>query len=527
MKIISLMMALLLFCGCGSIAAQNSSSVAEPPSSMAESVLPQQSSSSIAESAAEVTQPPCLICEEEGSLQTEFNPQTEQKGEITNEEKREQLYSSVAPAKNGWLKAYQSFYSGEIKPMEPMLQAVCENSPFARAKKGLSLRSDMGIDFIYPIHTMLYTHVETIAANSSAPVIAIKCALNGGAGMLVNYSDNSSFAGEVILGEDDIINGEFIYNKNSLPEFILHEEGNYINRTSLTITEGIEAQLLDFGFLPENTSAFALKFTRGEYGICFYDDEKAAYYNNVTMRGNSLPQKLYSFEELSDALCEIYNVCLVEEIDLSFSSAVTEPGIPGEVLQPDGINDGKVEVNPPTAKPVIYLYPEKETEVSVKLGYPKEHFTYTYPAYNDGWQVTAYPDGRLVNSDGSEHYYLFWEGDKAVAWDFSEGFCVEGGEIEKFLLDKLKEMGLSPREYNDFITYWAPEMSQNDYNLITFSTEQYEALAPLEIMPAPDSIFRVHMVYKAVESPVEILPQQLGHFERKGFSVLEWGGSRG
>jgi len=35
------------------------------------------------------------------------------------------------------------------------------------------------------------------------------------------------------------------------------------------------------------------------------------------------------------------------------------------------------------------------------------------------------------------------------------------------------------------------------------------------------------MVYKAVDSPVEILRQQLGHFERKGFSVLEWGGSRG
>ena len=46
-------------------------------------------------------------------------------------------------------------------------------------------------------------------------------------------------------------------------------------------------------------------------------------------------------------------------------------------------------------KPVIYLYPEEETEVTVKLDY-NGTLTSTYPAYGDGWTVTAQPDGTPV-----------------------------------------------------------------------------------------------------------------------------------
>lgn len=179
-----------------------------------------------------------------------------------------------------------------------------------------------------------------------------------------------------------------------------------------------------------------------------------------------------------------------------------------------------------TGKPVIYLYPQKPTDVSVKVHY-KGEFTYTYPTYHDGWNVTAYPDGRLVNqSDGSEHHYLFWEGGMVIDWNFDEGFVVKGSEVEPFLIEKLSYMGLTPREYNDFIVYWVPKLQQNAYNLITFSTSQYEALAPLEVSPTPDSVLRVHMVYKELGQPISIRPQTLKPFERKGFTVVEWGGTR-
>ena len=77
-------------------------------------------------------------------------------------------------------------------------------------------------------------------------------------------------------------------------------------------------------------------------------------------------------------------------------------------------------------KPVIYLYPEQAQEVSVRLDYDGR-LTDTIPAYGDGWKVTAWPDGRLVNhSDGKEYPYLFWEGEDRTAYDMTKGFVVLG-----------------------------------------------------------------------------------------------------
>ncbi len=174
-------------------------------------------------------------------------------------------------------------------------------------------------------------------------------------------------------------------------------------------------------------------------------------------------------------------------------------------------------------KPVIYLYPEEKTDVSVKLDFNGE-LIYTYPAYEDGWEVTAYPDGTLI-SDGKEYSYLFWEGSVNFGFDLSEGFVVKGEETEDFLVEKLSYLGLTPKEYNEFIVYWAPRMVENEYNLISFQHEAYTDNAVLEIQPEPDSIQRVFMVFKALDTEIEISPQVLKPFERSGFAVIEWGGA--
>lgn len=197
---------------------------------------------------------------------------------------------------------------------------------------------------------------------------------------------------------------------------------------------------------------------------------------------------------------------------------------------PDGTapdNPNPDQGNPMTGKPIIYLYPEKATDVTVKLDFNGELW-YTYPTIKDGgWSVTAHPDGRLVNkADSTEHYYLFWDGSSDTDWKFDSGFCIAGNDTEAFLREKLAYMGLTPREYNDFITYWVPKLKSNPYNLITFATEQYEQLAPLTVSPAPDSVLRVHMVYKPLTARQAIPEQQLTEgFERNGFTMVEWGGS--
>lgn len=178
------------------------------------------------------------------------------------------------------------------------------------------------------------------------------------------------------------------------------------------------------------------------------------------------------------------------------------------------------------AKPVIYLYPTKEEVVDVKLDY-KGKLTLTYPEYKDGWTVTAKQDGTLINLDDNREYsYLFWEGISNLDWNISEGFVIKKEDTKDFLQEKLEYIGLTPREYNEFIVYWLPILEENDYNLIYFAGEEYDAYAKLNITPKPDSILRVMMVYKPLDKPIEIKEQELKQFERKGFSVIEWGGTK-
>lgn len=178
------------------------------------------------------------------------------------------------------------------------------------------------------------------------------------------------------------------------------------------------------------------------------------------------------------------------------------------------------------AKPVIYLYPEEKTDVSVKLDLDGA-MTCAYPDYRDGWEVTAYPDGTVIDKyDGEEYYCLYWEGKGAADWDMSKGFVVKSGDTADFLRSKLKEIGLTPRESNEFIIYWLPELQKNECNFITFQTEAYEKNAGLEISPAPDSMLRVFMVYEPCSEDFSAEPQEFEPFERNGFTVVEWGGQK-
>ncbi len=175
-------------------------------------------------------------------------------------------------------------------------------------------------------------------------------------------------------------------------------------------------------------------------------------------------------------------------------------------------------------KPVIYLYPEEEIDVTVKLDLQGE-LTHTYPAYKDGWKVTAKPDGTFTDESGREYYCLFWEGVKDIEYDMSKGFVVAGSDTATFLEEKLAILGLTEKETNEFIIYWLPQMENNAYNLISFQSDVYTDSAKLTITPEPDSVLRVFMAWQPLEEKIEIEEQELKGIERTGFTVVEWGGA--
>ncbi len=179
-----------------------------------------------------------------------------------------------------------------------------------------------------------------------------------------------------------------------------------------------------------------------------------------------------------------------------------------------------------SAKPIIYLYPETEQEISVELGKP-ELVTCSYPKYENFWKVKASPNGDLVDlKTGRRLYALYWEGINNNSSKIKEGFCVKGEDSAKFLEEKLEVLGLNSREAEEFIVYWLPKLEKNKYNLIRFETlGEIEENMPLEVTPKPDTLIRVMMEFKSSNKYVDLKEQKLDIPERNGFVVVEWGGT--
>lgn len=179
-------------------------------------------------------------------------------------------------------------------------------------------------------------------------------------------------------------------------------------------------------------------------------------------------------------------------------------------------------------KPVIYLYPEQTTKISVHVT-PTGNMTASDPDYNQGWNVIADPQSNLTNvADGKTYPYLFWEGRGNSIYQMPEnGFVVSQENLENLLDDKLSRLGLISKEISDFKDFWLPKMlaENKPYYFVTFvSRQEIDILAPLSISPRPDTIIRVLMDYKGIDKYENASGLNIKTPERKGFIAVEWGG---
>lgn len=181
-----------------------------------------------------------------------------------------------------------------------------------------------------------------------------------------------------------------------------------------------------------------------------------------------------------------------------------------------------------TYKPIIYLYPEYDMNVSVKLKY-KENITVSYPKYTNGWNVYAKTDGLLRDLDTDRNLYaLYYECNNIVNFgnNMEEGFIVKKENLIEFLEEKLEILGLNEREMEEFIIYWLPKLEENEYNFIRFATDdEINKNMPIEINPKPDTLIRILMVFKGLDRQIEVKEQKLISPIRNGFTAVEWGGT--
>ncbi len=244
-------------------------------------------------------------------------------------------------------------------------------------------------------------------------------------------------------------------------------------------------------------------------------NEKEITPTNYSVNGNNI--KVSITYKSTCGICASENVYYL----LKVNKNITSPNVNIEYKE-----ISKEEYNPNIDyKPLIYLYPTVDTKVNVKLG-RSEALTSTYPKYKDSWNVLAKPDGELIDDKGRTFYGLYWEGYNTIDVTFEDGFVVGRDNLIPFLEEKLSILGLTEREANEFIIYWLPKLEENEYNLIRFeSIDKINKDMPLIINPKPDTVIRILMEYKKADKDTKVKTQALVTPVRKGFTVVEWGGT--
>ena len=178
----------------------------------------------------------------------------------------------------------------------------------------------------------------------------------------------------------------------------------------------------------------------------------------------------------------------------------------------------------PIKKPIIYIYPEQDMDITVKLG-NDDLLTHTYPKYDNEWNVHVDTTGNIYDYKTNRNYYaLYWEGKDNTKLDMSEGFVVKGEDTTRFLEEKLELLGLNEKEIDEFIMYWLPKLEDNKYNFIRFRTnDEINNYMPIEFSKEPDTLIRVMVDFKPLDKKIKVKEQKLEKTEREGFTIVEWG----
>ena len=179
-------------------------------------------------------------------------------------------------------------------------------------------------------------------------------------------------------------------------------------------------------------------------------------------------------------------------------------------------------------KPVIYVYSDIERDISVEVSVRNGEFSCVYPKFNkeNGWLIHTTKDG-LISIGDKVYSSLFWEADSYCVFDLNKGFVVKAEEAESFLEEKLKILGLNPRESCDFITYWLPILLSNKLCFCSFQLENYSQNCVLSVEPAPETVIRVFLCIQKINNLADFEGRQeqiLEEKHRSGYTVVEWGG---
>lgn len=171
-------------------------------------------------------------------------------------------------------------------------------------------------------------------------------------------------------------------------------------------------------------------------------------------------------------------------------------------------------------KPAVYLYPEQDSIINVKLDINGEIIE-DIPKYNDGWTVFVTKQGIIEN----KYDYLFYEADLKTITLPEQGWVVEYDDLEHWFDLNLAKLGLNNKETAQFKDFWLNRLPKSNYYEIKLLDDEFlKQNMNLIIEPEPDTIIRLNFYFKQLDEKSDITEPLIKTPERKGFVVAEWGG---
>ncbi|MBI4991398.1 hypothetical protein HZB96_04880 [Candidatus Gottesmanbacteria bacterium] len=183
----------------------------------------------------------------------------------------------------------------------------------------------------------------------------------------------------------------------------------------------------------------------------------------------------FYLKDRKDSTSYVYST----SVDAPLSTVIQNPTLQLGVLRFKVVDSWTVFT--PVCKPAVYLYPEKETEVNVKVN-PQGKLTGSIPEYDpqNGWNVKAYPNGRIktntprgwqaerseamtppmVEESERTYPYLFYEADLKEGYKPQEGWVVEKESIKYQVSSIMQKIGFNTKEISDFLDYWLPRLNK-------------------------------------------------------------------
>ena len=174
-------------------------------------------------------------------------------------------------------------------------------------------------------------------------------------------------------------------------------------------------------------------------------------------------------------------------------------------------------------KPAIYLYPLEKSEIKACLEIQGE-ITVSDPDYNSGWQVVADHDS-LIND---RYDYLFYEASLDNLELPEEGWVVEKQALAQWFDINLPKFGLNGKEILQFKQYWLEELNTAPYYEIKLLSQEFlTENMNLIIEPAPETLIRLNFHFQPQVNKKELAEPEINKINRRGFTVVEWGGILG